>query len=167
MAKKNENKRNKPNSSEDMKYTAITIRDKPVMTTGMIIRRFLLYSKKPNVSWLVDFGFFITRMMLLMRRMKIIMRVQGPFENDLKQNKIYYATAWCHDYLKMLLLTYDLISCPVRYRIITPEPTVWKTKKSLMNLMLIKATAAVLDRPMTVESEMSANISPAKLLVLT
>ena len=67
----------------------------------------------------------------------------------------------------MLLLTYDLISCPVRYRIITPEPTVWKTKKSLMNLMLIKATAAVLDRPMTVESEMSANISPAKLLVVT
>ena len=84
MAKRNENKRNKPNSSEDMKYTAITIRDKPAMTTGMIIKRFLLYSGNPHVSLLVDFGFFITRMMLLMRRMMIIMRVQGPFENELK-----------------------------------------------------------------------------------
>ena len=60
------------------------------------------------------------------------------------------------------LRTYDLISCPVRYRIITPEPADLKRKKSPMNLRLIKDTAAVLDRPMTVESEVSANISPKK-----
>ena len=69
--------------------------------------------------------------------------------------------------LKKLLLTYNLISCPVRYRIITPEPTVLKTKKSPMNLMLIKATATVLESLTTVESVMSENISPAKLLAVT
>ena len=60
MAKTKENKRNKPNSSDDMKYTAIIITDRPEITKGIVKRRLLLCSENPgglvHSEW-VDFGF--------------------------------------------------------------------------------------------------------------
>ena len=80
---------NKPYSSDEMKYIASVIRNKPAKTGGIAQSKFLFWSDDSLfVAFVGSFGFVNTRMMLLTKRIIIITRVQGPFAKSLKETSL-------------------------------------------------------------------------------